>query len=74
MIKKNRNAPDTKGAKGGEFCVVHPDGRITDVELHEPIQPGIDCEAEARVGNIGKKQARKIGLTEAEIRKAYADD
>ena len=47
--------------------MVHPDGRVSDAELHEPILSGIDRDADARVRNIGKQQARKAGLTEAEI-------
>jgi hypothetical protein len=71
MTKERRIMPDTKGAKGGEFFVVHPDGSVSDAELHEPILSGIDRDAEACVRNIGKQQARKAGLTEAEIETLY---
>jgi hypothetical protein len=30
--------------KLGEFCVVHPDGSVTDAELHEPILAAVDDE------------------------------
>ena len=50
------------------------DGKPQDAALHEEILAGIDRDAEARVRNIGKERARKAGLTEAEIKKLYADD
>ncbi len=70
MIKKHRKVRGTKGAKGGEFCVVHPDGTVTDAELHEEILAGDHPIAD----EIGKDQARKIGISEAMIRRLYADD
>lgn len=60
--------------KGNELFYRDKDGKKQDAALHEEILAGIDRDAEARVRNIGKKQARKAGLTEAEIRKLYADD
>ena len=60
--------------KGNELFYRDKDGKKQDAALHEEIFAGIDRDAEARVRNIGKKQARKAGLTEAEIRKLYADD
>jgi hypothetical protein len=57
-----------------EFFYKDKDGKPQDKYLHEPILTGIDRAAEARVRNIGKKVARRVGLTEAEIKKLYADD
>jgi hypothetical protein len=59
--------------KNKEFFYKDKDGKPQDKDLHEPILSGIDRDAEARVRNIGKEQARKAGLTEAEIQKLYAD-
>jgi hypothetical protein len=50
------------------------DGKQQDKDLHEPILSGIDRAAEVRVRNIGKEASRRAGLTEAEIKKLYADD
>jgi hypothetical protein len=50
------------------LCFVHPDGRTSDAELHEPIlQHGDDIQAR----EIGKNVARRAGLSEAEIDKLY---
>ena len=51
-----------------EFCVLHPDGRISDAELHEPIlQAGDD-----RAGReISRKIAKQAGLSEDQIKKMY---
>ena len=61
-------------AKSKEFFYKDTDGRPQDKELHEPILSSIDRDAEGRVRKIGKEQARKAGLTEAEIKRLYADD
>lgn len=50
-----------------EFCVLHPDGRISDAELHEPILAGDHPEADA----VGREAARRAGLSEDEIKKLY---
>jgi hypothetical protein len=59
---------------GKEFFYRDKDGKLKDKDLHEPILSGIDRDADARVRNIGKQAARRAGLTEAEIKKFYADD
>ena len=50
-----------------EFCVRHPDGRISDAELHEAILAGNHPEADA----VGREVARRAGLSEDEIKKLY---
>ncbi len=60
--------------KSNEFFYKDKDGKPQDKDLHNPILSGIDHDAEARVRNIGKEQARKIGISEAMIRRLYADD
>ncbi|MGO9326903.1 MAG: hypothetical protein ACLQJ0_02155 [Steroidobacteraceae bacterium] len=60
--------------KSKEFFYTDKDGKPQDKELHNPILSGIDRDADARVRNIGKEQARKAGLTEAEITKLYGSD
>jgi hypothetical protein len=40
--------------KNREGCIVHPDGRISDAEFHEPILSGIGPEGEAHIIEIGK--------------------
>jgi hypothetical protein len=70
MIKKHRKASHTTSTKSSEFCVVHPDGHISDAELHEPILD--NPEAEAATREIGKKAARRAGMSEAMIKKLYA--
>jgi hypothetical protein len=60
--------------KNKEFFYKDKDGKPQDKDLHEPILSGIDRAAEARVRNIGKKVARRVGLTEAEIKKLYDGD
>jgi hypothetical protein len=57
-----------------EFFYKDKDGKPQDKDLHEPILSGIDRAAEARVRKIGKKVARRAGLTEAEIKKLYDDN
>ncbi len=60
--------------KNKEFFYTDKDGKPQDKDLHDPILSRIDHDAEARVRNIGKEQARKIGISEAMIRRLYADD
>ena len=69
MKSKHTNSRRHKAPKGREFCVVHPDGRVTDAELHEPIlqQGGDDIPSR----EIGKNFARRAGLSDAEIKKLY---
>jgi hypothetical protein len=67
-------ASEPMSAKSGEFFYKDKNGKPQDKDLHEPILSGIDRDAEARVRSIGKEQARKAGLTEAEIEKLYAGD
>ena len=69
MIQKRRNAPNTKEAKSGEFCVRHPDGCISDGELHEAILNNPKADTATR--EIGKAVARRAGLSEEEIKKLY---
>jgi len=57
-------------AKGGEFFYRDKDGEPQDENLHEEILAGDHPIAK----NIGKEQARKAGLTEAEIMKLFADE
>jgi hypothetical protein len=70
--RSNRDVRDSTGAKGREFCVVHPDGRTADAELHESILDQPEVEAAAR--EIGKVVARRARLTEDEVKTLYADD
>jgi hypothetical protein len=60
-----------KAAKSREGCIVHPDGRISDAEFHEPILSRIGAGAEAPIIEVGKKYARRVGLSEEEIKKLY---
>jgi hypothetical protein len=60
-----------KAPKSREGCIVYPDGRISDVEFHKPTLSGINAEAEARIREVGKKYARRAGLSEQEIKKLY---
>jgi hypothetical protein len=53
-----------------EFFYRDKDGKKQDVALHEEILAGDHPVAE----NIGEEQARKAGLTEAEITKLYGND
>lgn len=69
MTKKHRHAPNTKEVKNGEFCVQHPDGRISDAELHEAILNNPKADTATR--EIGKAVARRAGLSEQEIKKLY---
>jgi DNA-binding FadR family transcriptional regulator len=54
-----------------EGYIVHPDGRISDAEFHEPILSGISAGDEARVREVSKEYARRAGLSEEEIKKFY---
>jgi hypothetical protein len=60
--------------KNNEFFYKDKDGKLQDKDLHAPILLGIDRDADARVTNIGKKAARRAGLSEAEIKRLYTDD
>ncbi len=53
-----------------EFFYRDKDGKKQDAVLHEEILAGDHPVAK----NIGKEQARKAGLTEAEITKLYGND
>jgi hypothetical protein len=68
MTQKRSKSRRAKAGKSREFCVVHPDGHVSDAELHEPIllQGG-----DSQVREIGKEVARRTGLSEAEIKKLY---
>jgi hypothetical protein len=65
MTSKRSRSRRPKAPKSREFCVVHPDGRISDAELHEPILAGDHPIAD----EIGKEAARWAGLSEEEITK-----
>jgi hypothetical protein len=67
MKSKRRKSRRPKAPKSREFCVVHPDGRISDAELHEPILAGDHLV----VDEIGREVARRAGLSEDEIKKLY---
>jgi hypothetical protein len=60
-----------KAQKSREGCIIHTDGRISDAEFHEPILSGINAEAEAPIIEISKEYARRVGLSEEEIKKLY---
>jgi hypothetical protein len=68
---KRRKPRKAKAPKSIEGCIVHPDGRISDAEFHEPILSGISTDREARVSEIGKECARRAGLSEDDIEKLY---
>jgi hypothetical protein len=63
---------ESKPPKSREGCIVHPHGRISDDEFHEPILSGISARAEARIKEISKEYAYRAGLTEEEIKKLYS--
>jgi hypothetical protein len=65
--KSNRG----KAPKGREGCIVHPDGRISDAEFHEPILSNISAKDKARITEVGKEYAHRAGLSEEEIKKFY---
>jgi hypothetical protein len=64
---KHSKSRRPEAPKSREFCIVYPDGRVSDAELHEPILAGDHPIA----GVIGKEVARRAGLSEAEIKKLY---
>ena len=68
MKSKSGKSRRIKPPKSREFCVVHPDGRISDAELHEPILAAGDHSI---AGEIGKNVARRAGLSEDAIKKLY---
>ncbi|SRR6266487_4344217 len=55
--------------KAGEFFYMR-DGKRQDADLHEPILAGDHTEAEA----IGKKVARRLGLSPDAIKRLYRDN
>ncbi len=57
--------------KSREGCIVHPDGCVSDAEFHEPILAGITPHAEAHLKEMSKERARRLGLSEDEIKKLY---
>jgi hypothetical protein len=71
MKSKRSRSRKAKVPKSREGCMVHPDGRISDAEFHEPILSGISPEGEARITEISKEYARRAGLSEEEIKKLY---
>jgi hypothetical protein len=60
-----------KVPRSREGCIVHPDGRISDTEFHEPILSGISAEAEANIREVSKEFARRRGLSEERIKRLY---
>jgi hypothetical protein len=56
MTQKRSKAHRARTRKIREFCVVHPDGRISDTELHEPV---LDQGDNIRATEIGKGIARQ---------------
>jgi hypothetical protein len=71
MKSKRSESRKAKAPESREGCIVHPDGRISDAEFHEPILSGISPEGEARIREISKEYARRAGLSEEEIKKLY---
>jgi integrase len=69
--RPNAPKPCGKASKGRERYIVHPDGRASDAEFHEPILSGISLKGEARIREVGKECARRLGLSEQEIKKLY---
>jgi hypothetical protein len=64
MTQKRSKSRRAKAGKSREFCILHPDGHVSDAELHEPIlQKSNDCQTR----EIGKEVGRRAGLPEAEI-------
>jgi hypothetical protein len=61
-------------AKSNEFFYLDKDGKKQDAALHEEILAGIDRGDAARLKNASKQRARKAGISDAMIRKLYADD
>jgi hypothetical protein len=54
MKSKRSESRKAKAPESREGCIVHPDGRISDAEFHEPILSGISARAEARIKEISK--------------------
>jgi DNA-binding FadR family transcriptional regulator len=72
-VKSIRRKPNRgKAQKSREGCIVHPNGRISDAEFHEPIFTGIRAGDEARIREVSKQYARRAGLSEEEIEKFYS--
>jgi hypothetical protein len=67
MKSKRSKSRTDQTPNNREFCVIHPDGRISDSELHEAILAGDHPIA----NEIGKEQARRAGLSEQEIKKFF---
>jgi hypothetical protein len=65
--KSNRS----KAQKSREGCIVHPGGRISDAEFHEPILSGITSDVEAQLKKMSRERARQASLSEHEIKKLY---
>jgi integrase len=67
------NAPNIprQAPKSREGCIIHRDGRISDAEFHEPILSRIGAGAEAPIIEVSKEYARRVGLSEEEIKKLY---
>jgi hypothetical protein len=55
--------------KHGEFVLIRADAHLSDAEIHEPILNNPAAGKAAK--EIGKKAARRAGLSEEEIRKLY---
>ena len=71
-MKPIRRKPNRgKAPKSREGCIIHPDGRISDAEFHEPILSRIGAGAEAPIIEVSKKYPRRVGLSEEEIKKLY---
>ena len=73
MTQNSSKSRRPQSQKSTEFCVVHPDGHVSDAELHDEILDAMAPDTEARVREIGKEQARRAGLAEEEIRRLYDD-
>jgi hypothetical protein len=71
MKSKRRKSRKPEVPKSREGCVIHPDGRISDAEFHEPILSGISKEAEARIREMDREIARRAGLSQDEIEILY---
>jgi hypothetical protein len=69
--KVSPGGPKAASRRGSrrEFCVVHPDGRVSDAELHEPILD--NPKAEAAIRDVGKAIAQGADLSEQEIKKLF---
>ncbi len=68
MTPKRSKSRRARAVKSREFCVVHPNGRVSDAELHEPI---LEQGDRARATEIAKNVARRADLSEEEIKKLY---